>query len=292
MGIDANEKQIGKGRAMINLDDELAEDYLAECREHLDTVDTDLMAMENGGAKLDEELINRVFRALHSVKGGAGFFDLVKVRGLAHQMEEAMALIRSRKIVPTPSVVRVLLGANDRLSELLEDAGSSNEAEINELLGALAGLCTDHTSAAQGPVCAGGQRGIPLRVLLVEDNFASRLLLQTFLTRYGECHIAVNGREAVEAFHAALERGQSYDLVCMDIMMPEMDGREAVRRIRAMEEGRGILSTYGTKIIMTTAVDEIKDVVLCFKELCDAYLVKPIDLSQLLGHLRAYRLVR
>ena len=91
MGIDANEKQIGKGRAMINLDDELAEDYLAECREHLDTVDTDLMAMENGEEKLDEELVNRVFRALHSVKGGAGFFELVKVRGLAHQMEEAMA---------------------------------------------------------------------------------------------------------------------------------------------------------------------------------------------------------
>jgi two-component system chemotaxis response regulator CheY len=77
----------------------------------------------------------------------------------------------------------------------------------------------------------------------------------------------------------------------MDIMMPEMDGREAVRQIRAMEEARGILSTYGTKIIMTTAVDEIKDVVLCFKELCDAYLVKPIDLSKLVGHLRAYRLV-
>ena len=132
---------------------------------------------------------------------------------------------------------------------------------------------------------------MPLRVLLVEDNFASRLLLQSFLSRYGECHIAVNGREAVEAFHCALERGQSYDLVCMDIMMPEMDGREAVRRIRAMEEARGILSTNGAKIIMTTALDEIKDVILCFKELCDAYLVKPIDLSQLLGHLRAYRLV-
>ena len=61
--------------------------------------------------------------------------------------------------------------------------------------------------------------------------------------------------------------------------MPEMDGREAVRRIREMEEARGILSSYGTKIIMTTAVDEIKDVIRCFKELCDAYLVKPIDLS-------------
>jgi two-component system chemotaxis response regulator CheY len=182
----------------------------------------------------------------------------------------------------------VLLGANDRLSGLIEYPGASNEADINEVLGALSG--TVYGSGFRlGPVCA-GQRGMPLRVLLVEDNFASRPCCR-LLSRYGECHIAVNGREAVEAFNSALDRGQSYDLVCMDIMMPEMDGREAVRQIRAMEEARGILSTYGTKIIMTTAVDEIKDVVLCFKELCDAYLVKPIDLSKLVGHLRAYRLV-
>ena len=276
---------------MINLDDELAEEYLAECRDHLDRVETDLMAMEKGGAELDEELIHRVFRAVHSVKGGAGFFELVKVRELAHRMEEAMAQIRSRKIAPTPHVVRVLLDAADRLGELLDDPGVSNEADITEVVGALTGLCTHQSPAAQAHAGGGGQRGMPLRVLLVEDNFASRLLLQSFLSRYGECHIAVNGREAVEAFNSALERGQSYDLVCMDIMMPEMDGREAVRQIRAMEETRGILSTYGTKIIMTTAVDEIKDVVLCFKELCDAYLVKPIDLSKLVSHLRAYRLV-
>ena len=276
---------------MINLDDELAEDYLAECREHLDTVETDLMAIEKGAAEIDDEVLNRAVRAVHSIKGGASIFELVKIRELAHQVEQAMAQMRSRQIVPTTNVVRVLLRANDKLSEMLEDPGASNEADLTGILAALAGLSTDQTFAAQGSVCAGGRRGVTLRVLLVEDNFASRLLLQTFLSRYGECHIAVNGREAVEAFHAALERGQSYDLVCMDIMMPEMDGREAVRRIRAMEEARGILSTYGTKIIMTTAVDEIKDVVLCFKELCDAYLVKPIDLSQLLGHLRTYRLV-
>jgi len=276
---------------MINLDDEVVEEYLTECREHVAAIEAELLAMEKGGAQIDDEVLNRAIRAIHSVRGGGSLFALVKVRELAHQMEVAMAQIRSRLIVPKPNVVRVLLHANDRLSGLIEDPGTSNEADINEVVGALAGLCTGQTSAAQGTVCAGGPRGMPLRVLLVEDNFASRLLLQSFLSRYGECHIAVNGREAVEAFHAALERGQSYDLVCMDIMMPEMDGREAVRRIRAMEEARGILSTYGTKIIMTTAVDEIKDVVLCFKELCDAYLVKPIDLSELVGHLRAYRLV-
>jgi two-component system chemotaxis response regulator CheY len=63
-----------------------------------------------------------------------------------------------------------------------------------------------------------------MRTLIVEDDFTSRLLLQSFLSVYGECHIAVNGREAVAAFRAAQERPQAYDLICMDIMMPEMDG--------------------------------------------------------------------
>jgi two-component system chemotaxis response regulator CheY len=280
---------------MINLDDELAEDYLTECREHMAAIETGLLALEKGGAQIDEELVDRIFRAVHSVKSGANIFDLVKVRELAHQMEEAMAETRSRKVVPTPHRIRILLRAVDSLNALLEDPGASNKADIAAILEELAGLSADvDTSAVQGNAPAGGprrQRGEALRVLLVEDNFASRLLLQTFLSRYGECHVAVNGREAVEAFGAALEAGRNYDLVCMDIMMPEMDGREAVRQIRAMEEARGILSTYGAKIIMTTAVDEIKDVVLCFKELCDAYLVKPIDLAQLLSHMRSHQLV-
>ena len=152
-------------------------------------------------------------------------------------------------------------------------------------------MCSGILAAAIQPRSTEAHRRRTLRVLLVEDDFASRLLLQTFLSRYGECHIAVNGREAVDAFRAALERGQRYDLICMDIMMPEMDGREAVRRIRAMEEARGILSTFGAKIIMTTTVDDVKEVIRCFQELCDAYLMKPIDLGKLLYHMKSYRLV-
>jgi two-component system chemotaxis response regulator CheY len=129
-------------------------------------------------------------------------------------------------------------------------------------------------------------------MLLVEDDFASRLLLQTFLSRYGECHVAVNGREAVEAVRSGWDGGETYDLICMDIMMPEMDGREAVRQVRAIEEARGILSTYGAKIIMTTTVDDIKEVMRCFRELCDAYLVKPIDLGSLLRQMKSYQLVQ
>ena len=132
---------------------------------------------------------------------------------------------------------------------------------------------------------------IEMRTLIVEDDFTSRLLLQSLLGRYGECHIAVNGREAVDTFRRAWESGQPYDLICMDIMMPEMDGQSAVREIRACEKGQGTLSATGVKIIMTTALDDVKNVVESFKLLCDAYVFKPIDTGSLLDHLRFLRLI-
>ena len=130
-----------------------------------------------------------------------------------------------------------------------------------------------------------------MRTLIVEDDFTSRLLLQSLLSRYGECHIAVNGREAVDAFRQALDGGRPYDLICMDIMMPEMDGQSAVGEIRACEEARGTLSTQGVKIIMTTALDDVKNVVESFKLLCDAYVFKPIDTGNLVNRLKFLRLI-
>ena len=122
-----------------------------------------------------------------------------------------------------------------------------------------------------------------MKTLIVEDDFTSRLLLQRLLNRYGECHIAVNGREAVSAFRTALEEGGSYDLICMDIMMPEMDGQEALKEIRSIEEERNITSTRGAEIVMTTALAEIRNVAAAYGEFCDGYLVKPIDKGKLIG---------
>jgi two-component system chemotaxis response regulator CheY len=126
-----------------------------------------------------------------------------------------------------------------------------------------------------------------MKTLIVEDDFTSRLLLQEILEAYGPVHIAVNGREAVEAVHAAMNAGEPYDLIGLDIMMPEMDGYEALQKIRSMEESRGILSSRGTKIFMITALDGVKNVVQAFRGLCDAYLFKPIDKARLLDRLRA-----
>ena len=130
-----------------------------------------------------------------------------------------------------------------------------------------------------------------MKTLIVEDDFTSRLILQEFLKSYGQSHIAVNGREAVEAVRLALEAGEPYHLICLDIMMPEMDGQTALKQIRALEEAKGIWSTQGAKIVMTTALNRLKDVNTAFGNLCDSYLVKPIDRTKLLETLRQMSLI-
>ena len=99
---------------MIRLDDVLAQEYLEESRDNLARVETDLLALEQGGAGVDPELVAGIFRAVHSIKGGAGFFALTRVGELAHRMENALTLIRSGD-GPLPRAVRLLLLAANRL---------------------------------------------------------------------------------------------------------------------------------------------------------------------------------
>ena len=130
-----------------------------------------------------------------------------------------------------------------------------------------------------------------MKTLIVEDDFTSRLLMQELLKKYGSSHIAVDGREAVEAVRLSLQANEPYDLICLDIMMPTMDGHQALKEIRALEEARGIFSSDGAKIIMTTALDDIQNKINAFSNLCDGYLNKPIDKEQLLDELRSLELI-
>ncbi|MCC6490958.1 MAG: response regulator [Candidatus Hydrogenedentes bacterium] len=130
-----------------------------------------------------------------------------------------------------------------------------------------------------------------MNTLIVEDDISSRILLQTILKQHGPCDVATNGKEAVEAVRRALESGESYDLICLDIMMPEMDGQVALKTIRGMEADRGIASTDGAKIVMTTALSDMKSVSGAFISLCDAYLTKPIRKEKLLEELRKLGLI-
>jgi two-component system, chemotaxis family, sensor kinase CheA len=132
-------------------DDELLQEFLAESREHLATIEADLLNIEEAGANIDEELVNKVFRAAHSIKGGSGFFNLKTIMELAHGAETVLDMIRSREMVPNPEVVNILLQAFDKLRELLGDPGSSNQADITEHVLALKGLASSFLPQERKP---------------------------------------------------------------------------------------------------------------------------------------------
>jgi two-component system chemotaxis sensor kinase CheA len=157
----------------LSLDDELVQDYLAECREHLATIETDLLAIEHGGAEIDEQLVNRVFRAAHSIKGGAGFFDLGRIRELAHKTENALDLVRSRQMVPTPEAVSILLLAFDKLRELIGNHRESNQADIGEFVSAL-------TSLAAGSLPANEKNSLAERVAVLVPEASKRIQVSAF----------------------------------------------------------------------------------------------------------------
>ena len=116
-----------------------------------------------------------------------------------------------------------------------------------------------------------------MKILLAEDDFVTRKFMRNFLSKYGECDVTVDGMEAVDAFMMAMEDDEPYDLVCLDVMMPVMDGYQALVGIRNIEKERNIPEEKMVKVIMTTALNDEKNVKMAFDLGCTIYTGKPID---------------
>lgn len=117
-----------------------------------------------------------------------------------------------------------------------------------------------------------------MKALIVDDDFTSRNLLQKILSPYGEVDIAANGAEAVEAFSKALAQEKPYKLICMDIMMPGMNGIEALKRIRDIERQKNISGKDESLVVMVTALDDQKSIIESYyKSGANSYITKPID---------------
>jgi len=131
-----------------------------------------------------------------------------------------------------------------------------------------------------------------MRALIVDDDFYSRIVLHDMLRAVAECHIAVNGEEAVGAFKQALENGRAYDLVCMDLVMPEMDGQQALREMRALEDEMGVESGNRSVVFVVSMVEDNRETnEAFFLGGADSFLVKPIDEDRLLAELREHGLL-
>ena len=130
-----------------------------------------------------------------------------------------------------------------------------------------------------------------MRILIAEDDLASRTFLVKLLEEFGECDQTVDGIETVEAFIFALNSGRPYDLICLDIMMPKVDGRRALQLIREFERQKKTGADQKTKVIIVSALGDQHTIQETAQIGCEAYITKPVDSEHLLAVIREMGLV-
>jgi len=290
-----------------------AEIFRQEAGELLDDIEEILMEMRDGAVGTDQ--LNHIFRAFHTIKGSGAMFGFDRVAAFTHEVESSIDAVRQGIISFSPRLLELLLASRDHILVLIEKGESdfpaceAESARLREGLRSLREpeverLVMTHTSPAttetlsaaalsysdppppsepirprSAPESAVAKRG-NLRTLVVEDEFVCRCLLQEFLGRFGVSYVAVDGYEAILAVKTALAEKRPYDLVCLDIMMPGMDGREVAKEIRRLETDLGV--ERPCRIVMTTGLSEDAIVLGMFQSrLCDAYMVKPLNYQRL-----------
>ena len=111
------------------VDESIISDFVAESRDHLNAIEPDLLTMERaeqGGAGLSKDLLNRVFRAIHSIKGGAGFLAFEGLKGLSHVMEGVLMQVRDGHLGVGPELMDAVFAGMDRLRAMLDDIQASD----------------------------------------------------------------------------------------------------------------------------------------------------------------------
>jgi two-component system chemotaxis sensor kinase CheA len=125
--------------------DEVVQDFIVESQEHLSDIESELLQIEEGGEDIDSDLVNRVFRAIHSIKGAAGFLGFHVINDLAHNLENILGLIRTEELTPNSSIVDVMLKAADALKSLVSDVENSNDENVSDHIEALKGILQGET---------------------------------------------------------------------------------------------------------------------------------------------------
>ena len=124
-----------------------------------------------------------------------------------------------------------------------------------------------------------------MRALIAEDDETCAMVLASLLKPYGSTVIVSDGEAVIREFTSELVKQQPFDLVCLDIMMPGLDGQACLRCIRAIEQGFGRVGGAGSRILMTTSLNTPETIMTAFRSQCEGYLVKPLDRTKLASQL-------
>lgn len=130
-----------------------------------------------------------------------------------------------------------------------------------------------------------------MRILIAEDDLTSKKFMDKFLSKFGQCDFAVDGVETVDTFLIALKEEKPYDLICLDIMMPRVDGIKVLKAIRDLEEQNGVLPENRSKVIMTSALYDKQTISNAYHAGCDAYVWKPVDIEKFTEEMKKLGLI-
>lgn len=125
-----------------------------------------------------------------------------------------------------------------------------------------------------------------MKILIVDDEYIFRRFSKEILSKYGDCDTVVNGKEALEAFEESHKNKTPYDLITMDIMMPEFTGIETLNAIRSWEKKHEIPGDKKVKVVMITGSQDKVDFLNAFQEGCEAYILKPYDVDKFIETIR------
>ena len=129
-----------------------------------------------------------------------------------------------------------------------------------------------------------------MRILVVDDDSATAMSMIRYLQEVGDCDLAQDGDDAIKAFRGSFREAYPFDLICLDILMPKIDGHQTLARIRQIEREEGVQIGEGVKVLMVSACDDEDSILRSFMKLCDGYLTKPVKKKQLLEKLREIEL--
>lgn len=231
-----------------NVIDELWREYAGSTDSFLSELEQAAMALESG-ANIEESSA-QIRRILHSIKGESGMIGVNDVYELCHIAESVFEGLDNSQAADMVLKVKDWISAGLRHALDPGDAGSYEE-EFEQ------------------PVCDS-----KLRALVIDDASICRKRLKMLLEGHFDCEYACDGREGVSLYQKALENGNPYNLVTLDINMPELNGHETLKEIRRLEEQNDRCGLDGAKIIMTTSESGSQHVLSAFREGCEAYVVK------------------
>lgn len=259
------------------IDQELTDEIIGEFRENIENAIHYILLLEEDPE--DTESVHALFRNLHTIKGNAGVAGFEKINLLSHETETLLDKIREKTLEINSQIIEALLMSTNFLTALvdeIEGGAPSDEGKLNDFINRISSYLSPE-APPNAPLASETNKLPSMRILIVDDEFVSRKKAQKIMAQYGKCDIATNGAEALEAFRLAHDEDKAYDLITMDILMPDMDGIEALKRIREWEKSRNIQLGKGVKVVMVTASKASDSVLSAFNEGCESYLVKPFN---------------